>query len=513
MLRVRARMLPSGDQAAGLPRYRYLGPLPFVSPSSRISTTYLPEDPFFLLGNYRLTLIVHASGQFQILSGERAWGRLNQGPQRWSGVNDAAVEAAGKRVELVGLHCAAAEKAEKRFGVGYAQYQYYPLPDLNVTRTLSVLPSVKPGDGSSAFVVTVQLRNAGKEATEVVYLENVGAAYAQIFAEWDVDREVVQYSGRVVQAADHLRCITEAKEPRPLLFSHGGRMSRFEGAPPSLFVKLIPRQNESAATLSPALTVEKDAAGVDRMGVRAECKLAAGEEIALHYIVGYVFAEAEIGALAAKLTAAMGDSVPHFQKEWEGVIPAFKNETDSEVRREMRWNAAVLEQMTTWREYYDETVIPQGMVYDYGWGMMASSRDLAQQALPACHTNPALARSTLRFIMKRTLPDGEIKLDDLGFGWCPHGPRLTSDQQLYFFMLLNEYLRATGDTTILTERVSYYPAENGGQGDGAGSRPRCVFVSARTDWRRRPRADEAVELGLERYVLLLADDYALQQNL
>ena len=99
------------DDAAGLPCYRYLGPLPFVSPSSRISAEYLPEDPFFLVGNYRLTLIVHASGQYQILSGERAWGRLNQGPQRWSGANDAAVEAGGKRVELVGLHCAAAEKA------------------------------------------------------------------------------------------------------------------------------------------------------------------------------------------------------------------------------------------------------------------------------------------------------------------------------------------------------------------------------------------------------------------
>jgi cellobiose phosphorylase len=451
----------SGD-AAGLPCYRYLGPLPFVSPSSRISAEYLPEDPFFLLGNYRLTLMVHASGQYQILSGERAWGRLNQGPQRWSGVNDAAVEVAGKRVELVGLNCAAAQRAEKRFGVGYAEYRYAPLADLNMTRSLSVLPSTKPGDGSSAFLVTVQLRNSGREPMEAVYLENVGAAYAQIFAEWDRDQHVVEYSGRIVRAAEHVRCITEAREPRPLLFSRGGRMSRYEGAPPSLFVKLLPRKNEAVGTL----TVEKDAAGVARLGVRAECKLTAGEEIAFHFMVGYVFAEAEIEALAAKLTAAMGDSAPHFQQEWSRVIPGFRNEADSGLRREMRWNAAVLEQMTTWREYYDETVIPQGMVYDYGWGMMASSRDLAQQALPFCYTNPALARSTLRFIMKRTLPDGEIKLDDLGFGWCPHGPRLTSDQQLYFFLLLNEYLRATGDTSILTERISYYPAENGGQGTG-----------------------------------------------
>jgi cellobiose phosphorylase len=451
------------DDAAGLPSYRYLGALPFVSPSSRISAEYLPDDPFFLLGNYRLTLMVHASGHYQILSGERAWGKLNQGPEQWSGLNDAAVEVAGKRAELVGLTCPAAQQAEKRFGVGYAQYRYEPLPDLHVTRTLSVLPSTKPGDGTSAFVVTVQMRNTGKAPMEAAYLENVGAAYAQVFAEWDTDRNLVKYSSRVVRSADHVRCIVEAKEPRPLLFSRDGRMSRFEGAPPSLFVKLIPGQNETGRTL----TVDKDSTGVDRLGIRSACTLSAGQEVTFHFLVGYVFAEAEIEHLAARLTAAMGDSsAPCFQQEWNRVVPVFKGETDGELRREMRWNAAVLEQMATWREYYDETVIPQGMVYDYEWGMMASSRDLSQQALPLCHTNPALARSTLRFIMKRTLPDGEIKLDDLGFGWCPHSGRLTSDQQLYFFMLLNEYLRVTGDKSILTENISYYPAERGGQGSG-----------------------------------------------
>jgi cellobiose phosphorylase len=451
------------EDAAGLPCYRYLGPLPVVPPSSRISASYLPEDPFFLLGNYRLTLIAHASGHYQILSGERAWGKLNQGPEQWSGLNDAAVEVAGKRVELVGVNCPAARQAEKQFGVGYAQYRYSPLPDLSVTRTLSVLPSKGLGDGTSAFLVAVRMKNTGQQPLDAAYLENVGAAYAQIIAEWDTDRNLVKYSNRVVRAADHVRCIVQAKEPRPLLFSQDGRMSRFEGAPPSLFVKLIPRQNAA----EPTLTVEKDAAGVDRLGVRAVCTLAAGQETAFHFLVGYVFSEAELDPLAAKITVAMGDSsAPHFQQDWSRIVPAFKGETDGELRREMRWNAAVLEEMATWREYYDETVIPQGMVYDYEWGMMASSRDLAQQALPFCHTNPALARSTLRFIMKRTLPDGEIKLDDLGFGWCPHSGRLTSDQQLYFFMLLNEYLRVTGDTSILTEKISYYPAERGGQGTG-----------------------------------------------
>ena len=113
--------------------------------------------------------------------------------------------------------------------------------------------------------------------------------------------------------------------------------------------------------------------------------------------------------------------VPHSATRGFAVLPKFSSESDPILRREMLWNAAALESMATWREYYDETVIPQGTMYDYIWGNMASSRDLAQQALPFCHTNPAIARSTLRFIMKRMLPDGTVQLNDEGFGWCPSG--------------------------------------------------------------------------------------------
>jgi cellobiose phosphorylase len=148
------------------------------------------------------------------------------------------------------------------------------------------------------------------------------------------------------------------------------------------------------------------------------------------------------------------------------VVPAFASETDAQLRREMRWNAGTLDAMATWREYYDETVVPQGTVYDYAWGQMLSSRDLAQHALPLCHTNPALARSVLRFVMKRMLPDGEVKLSDEGFGWAAHGAMLTSDQQLWFFMLMAEYLRVTKDASILTEQIAYYPRERSASGTG-----------------------------------------------
>ena len=77
---------------------------------------------------------------------------------------------------------------------------------------------------------------------------------------------------------------------------------------------------------------------------------------------------------------------------------------------------------------------PQGTVYDYQCVMVASNRDQAQHALH----------------YEAHVPDGEIKLDDLGYGWAPHSGRLTSDQQRYFLVLLNEYLRATGDASSST---------------------------------------------------------------
>ncbi|MCL2659122.1 MAG: twin-arginine translocation signal domain-containing protein [Acidobacteriaceae bacterium] len=448
-----------GEDAAGLPRYAYLGPVPFPLPSARIPRRYLPEDPFFLLGNYRFTLFAHASGQYQILTGERCWGRLNQGPE-WSGANRATVRVGAETVPLVGLTERAAQVAEKEFGLGYAQYSYRPAPDLRVTRTLSVLPSSKPGEGTSAFVLSVALRNEGVKPLDASYAESVKAAYQQLGMEGYTAQSPVRYTNSVVRQPREARCDVHAQEPRPLSFSKHGRMARFEGAPPSLFVRVVSADGVTA-------TAEKDAEGSDWIGAHAAFTLAPAQEKVFHCIVGYACSPAEIDRIADVLTGALGKTIgPHFREAWKHAVPEFAGETDAELRREMRWNAGVLEQMAIWREYYGETVIPQGTIYDYAWGLLASSRDLAQQALPLCHTNPALARSTLRFIMKRTIPDGEIKLDDAGYGWAPHSGRLTSDQQLYFFLLLNEYLRATGDASILTEEVSYYPVERAGKGSG-----------------------------------------------
>ena len=453
------------DDDFGLAAYRYAGPLRF--PDSPIGygfedkpQQYLGNDPYFLLGNYRLTLITHASGQYQILTGERAWARMNQGEQRWSGVNRAVVTINGQQHELVGIDGPAPQESEKRFGAGFARYDY-KIGDAKITRLLSVAPSPKVHEGTSAFLVKVRLRNDGKAPLKIAYLETTLARYQQAMAAWEDSKAAWWTNDETRQAGDNLVVASfTAHEQRPLTFPPEGEMYRLEAHPPALFVKAL-----GAALPS----IEK---GQEiHLGAKLECELAAGEQKDFAFIVGYsrdaspqviekITEQLAVGATRPLATASA------FADEWRSKLPAFADESDPALRREMRWNTAVLEQMATWREYYNETVIPQGTMYDYLWGWMASSRDLAQQALPFCHTNPALARSTLRFILKRTMPDGEVKLNDQGYGWVGHAAMQTSDQQLHFFLLLAEYLRKTRDVTILDEKIGYYPAERCGSDTG-----------------------------------------------
>ena len=446
----------------GLPAYHYTGPMRFPNSPQRDSAPMIPDDPFFLTGNYRLTLFTHASGLYQILTGERAWGRMNQGDDRWGGANFATVEISGQRHDLIGLDAPAAIAATRRFGIGFARYDYALAPSLSVTRLLSVAPSTTIGEGTSAFLTQVTMRNSGSAPLQLRYSEFARAKYQQLFAAWDDSKQgptwPIQPAGSPINGI--VTASFTARGKRRLTFPPPGEMSRYEQFPPTIFVKAI----------SSGLTAvsHTDSADQRNIGVTAALALQPGEARTLAFVTGYTRDAASIDSLCASL-AVPASAKPlgsAFGNAWLHVLPRFSGEADPVLRHEMLWNAAALESMTTWREYYDETVVPQGTMYDYIWGNMASSRDLAQQALPFCHTNPAVARSTLRFIMKRILPDGTVQLNDEGFGWSPSGAQQTSDQQLYFFLLLAEYLRVTHDARILTETIGYYPLENSGHGTG-----------------------------------------------
>ena len=55
----------------GLPYFEYTGELPYRAVLPNGDDVRLPEDPWFLLGNYRFTLFAHVSGEYELISGQR----------------------------------------------------------------------------------------------------------------------------------------------------------------------------------------------------------------------------------------------------------------------------------------------------------------------------------------------------------------------------------------------------------------------------------------------------------
>ncbi|MGC1384033.1 MAG: hypothetical protein WA823_09650 [Candidatus Acidiferrales bacterium] len=454
-----------GDE--GLPCFSYRSPIRFAdhhqaTPNWGLDGRMLPDDPVFLLGNHRLTLFTHASSRVQILSGERAWARMNQGTEAWSGANRATCVVGGVKHELIGLDEPAAVDADKLFGGGFARYTYQLDPNLKIERTIHVRPSAKIGEGTSAFLLPVRFQKSSKGPVDIDYVETVLANYKMLTFGSNPAR-IPEYARSPIENAGSNAMYVRftARTRYPMTFPPAGQMNAFEQYPPALFVY-------AAGDPSTQIHGTTDAAGRSSIGVRSRFTLKPDEIREIECIFGYTrdTSREAIESAAENLRVApapKSDNGSAFVAEWRKIVPQFAAESDLQLRREMQWNVAVLEAMATWREYYDETIIPQGCMYDYAWGWVASSRDLAQQALPFCHINPALARSTLRFILKRTTPDGEIKLMDQGYGWAASGPMQTSDQQLYLFLLLAEYLRVTGDTALLAEKIGYYPLENSGE--------------------------------------------------
>ncbi len=163
----------------GLPVYHYTGVLPFRAADKNGKDADLPEDPYFLLGNYRMALLTHASGRYQFLTAERAWARLNAAEQTNYGWNDAGIvfkndKAVGK-INLVGLNSLAANPAvvQKSFGVGVARYTYQAPKQIRCTRTISVKPSPTINAGNPAFAITVTLANSGTATQELAYTERM----------------------------------------------------------------------------------------------------------------------------------------------------------------------------------------------------------------------------------------------------------------------------------------------------------------------------------------------------
>ena len=96
--------------------------------------------------------------------------------------------------------------------------------------------------------------------------------------------------------------------------------------------------------------------------------------------------------------------------------------------------------------------------------MHLGSRDNFQHTLPLIYYHPELAKSSIRYMLKRITSYGEIRWGEYGVGSADNLYFTPSDQQLYFFLLISEYLRVTKDFAFLQEMVPYSPGKGAGEG-------------------------------------------------
>ena len=411
----------------GLPAFSYDAALPYVSPDPELK---ILKNPWWILGNYRITVFAHGNGEYEILSGERSWARMNAGDHGVRGVNDAGIVMGGKAYDLVGAGSLAEDPSVCRrlFGCGYAEYTY-TIGKIEVRRRMSMLPSLEIDGGDAAVLITYTLTNKGASSKKITLNESVLANYKSMY------KNPVQFSRE---------CFVDGNIAR----------AEFTGTAENPLDMPDRQENALADAYAPCLYLVGDGASVNDgvLSVEKTVTVKGRSTVTVQAVAGLMFDASSGSILAVADRMKAGSS-----SEWLKVLPLFKDEKDRALAQELTWHAYTLEAMATYSSYYKETKIPQGTIYDYTSGQHLSARDNLQHGLAPVYYNPKLAASILRYLAGRTTAWGEIRLGEYGYGYSEQFWYTTSDQQLFFFQLLAEYLRVTGDMSLLDTKVKYYP--------------------------------------------------------
>lgn len=429
-----------GETPAGLPYYSYEG---LVQPDE-------DRDPAFLLGNYRLTLMTHASGIYQLMSGERVWARFNADPSRLDyGKNRSTVTIDKKSVELVGRNSLSLNplRCSVETGIGFTRYDYRLDDGIRCSRMISIMPSEEINGGAPCFLVSVTFTNTGKGTRKISYVEAISPEY-------------VPANGQMIPAAERslkypvitevsFRCLKAMFAPSPqrfMRFPSPDARSLHEVAPQTIFLYaddafLSINEGELKATIN-------------------DFRLRAGQSRTINIVIG--FSGDDDKAVAEKMIAsASAGKYGAFEAYWKRSLPDFSSERDVNTRRELYWNAHMLESSAVYDSYFDETFVPSGAAETYHYGRNISNRDHLAAVLPLCYMNPDLAKSSLKYVLKHVGFDGRLYEGNEGFGCVPFVSQGENGLHNELVKVVAEYLRVTGDYAFLDERVTLYPMGDG----------------------------------------------------
>ncbi len=406
------------------------------------------SDTRALLGNYRMKVLTHADGIYQIVSGERCWAKFNvdrQNPDM--GVNRATVYVGRTPVQLVGPGFNAKNKKYSRetySGVGFTRYDYKLDSGIKCSRMISVMPSDGANEGSSCFLITVTLTNTSRGTRTVSYEEAFSPEYIPVYDRMIPEPErVFTYP---ILTEIHFRCLKGSFLPRAQKFmqlTFPESRSKYEMDPQSVFLYA------ENAFLSINLGEFKAAF--------SDIRLKAGEKKVLNIVVGVTGGNDEKEIAEKAIAQAGSGQYGAYELQWKKRLPDFSAERSRTSRRELYMNAHSLESTAVYSGYFEETFIPaeSGDALDSGENL--SVRDFLQMALPACYTNPELAKSALRHVMKHADYEGRMADGDCGYGCVVYSHTGCHDNQIMLFHTISEYLRITSDYEFLDEWISLYP--------------------------------------------------------
>jgi len=424
----------------GLPTYIYTGEIPYKITTRDGKEINYPEDPYFLLGNYGITIFVHTSGVYDFYTLRRAWGRLNV-PLDSVSASSTKINIDGKEFVLTGINSEIALRAKKEFGTGFANFNMQITNDIQCERLLAILPSKKINTGKGALLVTINLTNTGKKEHQIEFSETVLANYKM------VGEYRISYTATAENNSKFISAKFEPHTDESISRQEKDEASTYDFYPPELFIK----GNGEIDFIQTKISDE----AVNISAIK-KFILKPGEKKTISFVIGYKLDNENISEIASELFE-IGANEPKFRKLWKQKLPDYSWQKDEIVQREMYWNTYVLEASAKYNIYFEETFIPQGMAYDYLWGLNAVARDHLHYSLPTNYFNPKLSKSIIRFVLKTMMPTGYFNYNINGYGYSAPNLWSPSDLQLHLFWAIAEYLKATGDYEFLNEETVYYP--------------------------------------------------------
>lgn len=425
-----------GETPAGMPYVQYTGSFT----AGDVST-----DPYFLLGNYRMNLLTHVSGTYQLMSGERVWARFNADPDRPDyGRNRAVLKIDDKSYELVGNNDqTSSDDYAVTSGIGFTRYDYVLDGGVKCSRMISVMPSENVNEGRPSFLLTVTLRNTSNSTLKVTYEEVLSPCFIPVSEQ---NLAVSERSYRYDYTTGiSFRCVTATFDPvvqKYVRWTEDGAPTMFENAPKSLFM------------YSSDAFIRVLDSGI--YAVLDDVKIRPGQTRTFEVVVGIADGDVKKNA-DEMLKVAEEGQFGAFASLWKAKMPDLKAERDNARRREMYWNAHALEASAVYDSFFGETFVPSGADVTYRHGRKLSTLDHIQAVLPLCYTDPALAKSALRFVMKHSDQFGRIADGSLGSGHMLPSSSEHCELQASLFHAVSEYLRITGDTAFLEDFFEVRP--------------------------------------------------------